>query len=268
MPDKEQIERASKIQEAIDAATAKRRADEERQGEALDKLLTKLDAVMDGVEHMKSRVDALESDRADAGKRDDIKRKRKADADDDDDDTKDDHHHDDADDPESFHEQPVQETKGDPTLARQVVADTHASRADAERDREFQCYEVMDRLSPVADAWGQKLPAPYTGERPENLRVRLLSKFQRFSPDWKNVDLRKIRDPKIMDAAEARIRSDAIASSNSPDVSPGTLRAKTVMNGAHQITTFYGSPSVWLDEAAGNRMRRYVSRINPKATTE
>jgi hypothetical protein len=263
MADDPKLQRAAEIDKAIKDADAKRRADEEHQGEQLDKLLSRLDGVMDGVERMSRRLDALEA-------RDDDVRKRRARSADDhyDDRHKDDTDHEPvAEQPTEGDDDPIKQQVQTPGMARPVVADRQ-TRADAERERQHQCYDIQARLSRAAEAWGEVMPAAMTGELPEDYRVRGLSRFQRFSPDWKDVPLRNIRDPKILDAAEHRIVNDAVASSNSPDVSPGRLRAKTVIKGGHEITTFFGSPSVWLDEAAGNRMRRYVTRINPKATTE
>jgi hypothetical protein len=253
------LQRAAEIDKAIKDADAKRRADEEHQGEVLDKLLSKLDSVMDGVERMSARVDALESDRADAKKRDDAKRKRKADTDDVDDDTKDDH--------ESFAEQPTQDD--DPLkkevqefpMAKPTVAD---SRADAQRRLEHSLIEAQERADHACRAWGLTAKPPMMGEKLIDYRKRLLRQHQRHSSEFKQVDLDTMPPGSLFDAVEGRIYADSVKASAHPDVPVGALRMVSKTSGGHTINEFHGHPASWMNQFAPPS-RRYVTRIDPKA---
>jgi colicin import membrane protein len=261
MPEVDPHERAKQIESDVRSADAKRRADEEHQGEVLDKLLSKLDSVMDGVEHMSARVDALEKARDDKH-RDDRHRDDKHK----DDDTHDDHEPFAAqptqgdDDPAEKNPDPTKQATRDCDMARRTVADT---RADSARNREFQCYEVGARLAPIAEAWGLKNPAPLTSEHPDSYRCRILEKWKRYSPAWKDIELRRINDARVLDNAESQIRADAIARSNNPDVPEGQLFMISKQRGAIVENTFHGHPSAWMRQFMPVT-RRYVAKINTK----
>jgi hypothetical protein len=258
MADDPKLERAAQIDKAIKDADAKRRADEEHQGEVLDRLLSKLDSVMDGVERTSARVDALESDRADAKKRDDAKHKRKADAGDDDD-TKDDH--------EPFAEQPT-EGDDDPTkkevqefpMAKPTVAD---SRADAQRKLEFALAEAQERCDQACRAWGLTAKPPMMAEQLHDFRKRSLRPHLRHSAEFKGIDLETLPPGSVFDAIEARIYADSIAASRNPDVPVGQLRMVSKQSGGHIINEFHGHPSAWMNQFAPPS-RRYLKKINTK----
>jgi hypothetical protein len=226
----------------------------------LDKLLARLDGVMDAVEKMRDRVDALEADRADA------KRKHKAHKDDDDT-TKDDHHHDD-DDPKSFHEQP---TQGDDEpvvgpedlLAKKTVAD--ASRADdAARRYETDLANAQAKCDSVASLFGLRAPAPLVAEKALDYRRRILRPFQRHSAQFAAVDLWGVRDPKVFSGIEQTIYADATKAAGMPEAMVGQLRPRIRRtDSGHTEITWSGDPRVWMSPFAG-ATRRYVTRINTK----
>jgi hypothetical protein len=136
----------------------KKRADEEHHGQVLDKLLSRLDEMVDHVGGLTKRMDATE---ADAKKRDDAKHKRKTDADDDD--TKKD----------AFAEQPNPEMN----LAKQTVADARAD--DAARKLETDMAAAQEKCDSVASQFGMRAAPPLIGEKLLDYRRRLLRPFQR-----------------------------------------------------------------------------------------
>ena len=71
-----------------------------------------------------------------------------------------------------------------------------------------------------------------------------------------------------MDSVETKILANSVAKAAHPDVQPGRLRMISKHDGLHQVNTFHGSPSAWLDVAAGNQTRRYVTKINAKGFPE
>jgi hypothetical protein len=266
MPDEDKVKRASEIEAAIKEHDAKKRADEEHHGQVLDKLLSRLDGVMNAVENMSARVDALESDRADAKKRDDAKRKRKSDAGDDDD-AKDDHHY--GDDDEGFAEQP---TQGDddptkegvqmPLMAKPTVTD---SRADAQRRLELALSEAQERADQACLAWGSKAKPPMMAEDLLDYRKRLLRPHMRHSKDFANIDVDGLFGP-LLDSIEARVYADSRAKAAHADVAENQLRmiSKTLPSG-HRENTFHGSPLVWFQQCgAVPRNLRYLTKIRTK----
>lgn len=241
------LQRAAEIDRAIKEADEKKRADAEAQGQALDKLLTKLDSMMDHVGGLTQRMDALEAERADAEKR----RAR------DDGDpvaespTQDDN---DEDDPTKAVQQPL--------MAKPTVAD---SRADAQR-REHDLLEAQARADRACASWGLRAPAPLAGESLLGYRKRLLrNPHQRHSEQFAKIDLDSLADGPLFDAVESGIYSDSVKASARPDVAEGQLRmvTKTLPSG-HRENTFFGSPSAWMVQCGMPPTRRYLTKIRTK----
>jgi hypothetical protein len=221
MPDEQK--RAAEIQEAVEAADRKKRADADQEaavGQKLDKLL----------EHMGSmsvRLDALEARGRDG---------------------------DDADDDEGDEDDNEMEQPGKP---RRVAADS----ADSQLRHAARLAEIQERADAVAHEYGEKAPPPMSAETERRYRIRLLRRYKHHSPDWKEIDLDKINDPKIFDAAESRIYADARANGAVPEVPDGHLRERVRTDASgRRISEFFGSsPRVWMKTFSGNR--RYVRSI-------
>jgi hypothetical protein len=78
----------------------------------------------------------------------------------------------------------------------------------------------------IYHAFGDSAGAPrwMNGEVFPDYQRRLLSRFQRYSPDWKDKDLAKV-DASVLGIAEARIYQDAMQEARHPtDLPPNTLR--------------------------------------------
>jgi len=210
MADDPKLQRAAEIDKAIKDADAKRRADEEKTGQTLDKLLTKLDEMVDHVGGLSKRMDDFEKRYDDDAKR---KKARK-----DDDDANDDHHEDDH---EPVAEQPTQT----PNMAKEVVADSLRADDDARR-YETDLADAQARADSIAIEFGEHAPRPLSGERLFDYKRRLLRRYQRYSPDFKDVDLGKITDAATWSGIENKIYNDAREAAGRPQAGPGQLRER------------------------------------------
>jgi hypothetical protein len=78
-----------------------------------------------------------------------------------------------------------------------------------------------------------------------------LKKLVRFSPSYKNVDLKKIPSDALA-VAERQIFADAMVESRAPtDLAPGELRMVEKKVGPHIHREFYGQPAQWMHQFAG-----------------
>lgn len=97
--------------------------------------------------------------------------------------------------------------------------------------------------SALAHALGDELPTPLHGESATEHRQRVLGTFQRHSPDWSAVNLRRLKGA-ALDTAERQIYAAANAAARDPGTVPaGTLReiVETDPTG-RRITRFIGDP--------------------------
>lgn len=94
---------------------------------------------------------------------------------------------------------------------------------DEDRPRFVAAQSKADQLY---QAFGDSAGAPrwMNGEAFPDYQRRLLSRFQRYSPDYKEKDLAKV-DASLLDIAETRIYADAMQEARHPtELPPNTLR--------------------------------------------
>lgn len=148
-------------------------------------------------------------------------------------------------------------------VAREAVERFLRKRASAEEEQACRkaLVKAQARADDVCHAWGEQAPPPMTGETPLAYRRRLLERHQRLCPEFKDVDLDSITDPKVFDGIESRIYEASVAESEKGFVLPDILRERKKRDDSGRlISTFYGSPSTWMQQFS-NQPRR-VLRIN------
>jgi hypothetical protein len=128
--------------------------------------------------------------------------------------------------------------------------------------------EAQPLADTAAQSFGQRAPAPLTGESLSNYRVRLLSPYQPHSDTWKGSNLNKVAmEPHALAAAESQIYRDAqkVATRNDP----GTpLRAVTSRDEAgRMVTRFFGDPAEAWRPFMGAGVR-YLIGVNKRAGRE
>ena len=116
--------------------------------------------------------------------------------------------------------------EAEPAPARQTGPSRAALDAAAEREGENEKREAQSRADRAANAFGETAPPPMSGEMPIDYRHRLLRRFQRHSPDFKDADIRAIMDTRLLNGVETRIYADAMQASKIPDTH-GELRPFT-----------------------------------------
>jgi hypothetical protein len=93
-----------------------------------------------------------------------------------------------------------------------------------EREENRQLADAQARADAVAVEFGQRAPAPMTGESPLSFRRRLLRPYVKYSADFKDIDTDAITDLGVLDIAEKRIFADAINAARDcmhlPDAGP------------------------------------------------
>jgi hypothetical protein len=138
-----------------------------------------------------------------------------------------------------------------------TLEETHAKRADMSfsglddpsvRDRKrddserAEKAEYQSRCDAVATAHGEQASPPMAGELPHDYRVRLLRRYQSFSPRFKEVDLRHIPAGPAFDGIEHVIYADAMAEADRPTALPGKLREiRRKLPGGGETVTFAGT---------------------------
>lgn len=107
-------------------------------------------------------------------------------------------------------------------VAKEEAAES--ARHDSATRQRF--IDTQAKAEKVYQAFGDSAGAPrwMPGEGVPDYQRRLLTRFQRFSPDWKDKDLAKV-DATVLDIAEARIYADSMQEALHPtDLPPNTLR--------------------------------------------
>jgi len=227
----------------------------------LDALFSKLDAIADSVAKVNARMDAMEEGEKPSRM---IADKKKADkADDDDDDAKADDEEEeekkadaamcdeDEDDKKADGEEDRHQAKIADELAslKTKIADMQRELPDSEKE---EIADAQYKADSIAAALGDTAPRPMFGEFPKSYRARLLEKFKKHSPAWKDLDITKMArvDASILDIAEKQVYSDAMAAANMPSTyQPGMLReVKRRTDAGHTITEFRGDiGAAWSD---------------------
>jgi hypothetical protein len=212
----DETERAKEIGDAVKAADAKKRADEDEAGGKIDKLLAHMDS-------LSKRMDAWDAKGAEEDE------KKKADA----------------------AKKDADEIKeiGDP---KEMTCD---SRADSVEVRnELAAIQVLgDR---AASAWSKSAPHPWVGELPDAYCRRLAAQHQQHSEKWGDgVNLRDLSGKTLRNAAE-EIFADSIAKSCNPvQIGAGRLHEvrRTDPDSGHKIKEYYGDPMAWMSQFTGQR---------------
>jgi hypothetical protein len=136
-------------------------------------------------------------------------------------------------------------------MAQRTAADDADARADL--------VDAQIKADAVANLFGEKAPAPLSGETALIYRHRLARQFKQHSKDFKDVDLATVNG-KAFDAAESVIYNDAIAAGKAPPtVQEGRLIPRTRrMDSGHTITEFFGDSRAWMYPFMGPT-RQYVN---------
>jgi hypothetical protein len=206
----------------------KKRRDGDAGGGSSDTLADKMQALDDAIEggdkeEIEKAHEALKEHlRADGKKRKDAKRRK------DDDDEGEDRYY------------------GEP---KKVMADSLI--ADNKR-RELMA-EIQSRADRVANAFGEEVDKPMSGERPNDYRRRLLRKFLPHSQQFKDIDLNTVPAGPIFDGMERQVFADAEHAANdvqSLNASAVGFLRKVVRkdDGGRNIVEYYGVPRMWLEQ--------------------
>ncbi|HEV2549006.1 MAG TPA: hypothetical protein VGU20_16815, partial [Stellaceae bacterium] len=209
------------IGDAIKAHDAKRAKDDDDARRATD---AKLDKMLECLDGLSKRMDAVEA--------------RYADDDDDDDDDD---------------EGAAPGEDGKPKRAANATGSAADARADAvaadsrpraRTDEERNALAAAQvKADEVSIAWGERAPPPLTGELLREYRIRMLRDHKRHSKDYADVDFATIPDGKAFDVAEARVYADSVAASANPPGSPNAplIPRRREDDTGRMITTFHGS---------------------------
>jgi hypothetical protein len=140
-------------------------------------------------------------------------------------------------------------------LRREIAALNRRAPAimsDIDRERFAAIQEDAD---PAFQAFGDRAPAPLSGETPIQYKRRLGAKLQANSPKWSKARLSAVADDAMLDTILADVYADSIAAARAgADVMPGHLREVSRQAGGHIINEFVGEPSSW--------MGGFVGRVN------
>lgn len=147
--------------------------------------------------------------------------------------------------------------KADAEEEEKAKADSELAkiRADMEELKNRVPQEVSDEeRNEIADtqckadsvfaSFGERAPQPMAGERAMPYRRRIMTRLQKYSTDYKEVDLHAIADSQLLTIAEKKIYADAQASAAS-SLEPGAGLREVVRTDAtgRRISNFIGDPS-------------------------
>jgi hypothetical protein len=103
------------------------------------------------------------------------------------------------------------------------------------------------RADSIAAQFGDKAPAPFTGEASLSYRKRLVGRFQRHSARFKDAKLDGL-DATQLGAIEDFVYQDAQVAARNPATGAGLgkLIAHTRHEGGREVTTYTGDPMSWM----------------------
>ncbi|WP_199637425.1 NUDIX domain-containing protein [Serratia sp. PAMC26656] len=200
------------INQALDARDARAKADAEEKAKADAEAEEKAKADAEEVEE-KAKADAAETEE-----------KAKADA-----------------------AEAEEKAKADSELAK-IRADMEELKnrvpqeiSDEERN---EIADTQCKADSVFASFGERAPQPMAGERAMPYRRRIMTRLQKYSTDYKEVDLHAIADSHLLTLAEKKIYADAQASAAS-SLEPGAGLREVVRTDAtgRRISNFIGDPS-------------------------
>lgn len=95
---------------------------------------------------------------------------------------------------------------------------------------------------------GLNAPRPMEGETPIAYRRRLVGQLKKHSADYKEIDIAKIDDEKILAIVEKRVYADAEMAARKPvDLGAGELRkVQRIDEVGRRITEYHGDPLNWM----------------------
>lgn len=166
----------------------------------------------------------------------------------------------------------AEQEKADAEEKAKADAEMEKIRADMEEMKNRVPQELSDEeRNEIADtqckadsvfaSYGERAPQPMAGERALPYRRRILTRLQKHSADYKDVDLHGIADSQLLSIAEKKIYADAQASAAS-SLDPGEGLREVIRTDAtgRRISTFIGDPAAaWGPFQA---VRRNVSAFN------
>jgi hypothetical protein len=125
---------------------------------------------------------------------------------------------------------------------------------------------ALARADRVYTKFGSQAPKSMHGETLGAYRCRLLRQLQKYSPTFKNADLRVVAvDTVAFDAVEADIYRCAVDAVNNPATVPiGMLREIVETKNDRTHTKFIGRPISWMSGfvVPGKRVRRITERAD------
>nr|WP_275992786.1 NUDIX domain-containing protein [Enterobacter asburiae] len=169
-------------------------------------------------------------------------------------------------------EEKAEKEKADAEEKAKADAEMEKIRADMEEMKSRVPQDLSDEeRNEIADtqckadsvfaSYGERAPQPMAGERALPYRRRILTRLQKHSADYKDVDLHGIADSQLLSIAEKKIYADAQASAAS-SLEPGEGLREVIRTDAtgRRISTFIGDPAAtWGPFQA---VRRNVSAFN------
>lgn len=201
------------INQALDAREARAKADAEEKAkadaEAAEKAKADEDAARLKEEEEKAKADAETKAKADA----EAEEKAKADAE-------------------------LEKIRAD---MEEMKSRVPQELSDEERN---EIADTQCKADSVFASFGERAPQPMAGERAMPYRRRIMTRLQKYSSDYKEVDLHAIADSQLLSIAEKKIYADAQASAAS-SLEPGAGLREVIRTDAtgRRISTFIGDPS-------------------------
>jgi hypothetical protein len=120
-----------------------------------------------------------------------------------------------------------------------------------------EMHAIQSRADAVYGAFGanNRAPRPMDGETPPNYRRRLAEGLKKHSTLWKDIDLYVAVNDAALTNVELAIYNDAMQIARNPaNLGEGELREnRRTLESGHKVSDFYGKPSAWLNQFAGNR---------------
>ena len=124
---------------------------------------------------------------------------------------------------------------------------------------------AQSRADSVAAMFGERASAPIPGERPVDYRKRLLARYQRHSPRFKDSRFDSL-DAAMLQPIEEIVYADAVTAAKSPDAArAGVLLAVEHRDSAGRtITTYNGDPMAWMQHFMTGAQVGRIVRLNQR----
>lgn len=249
------MDKEAEMKAKADAEEMKAKADAAEK----DEFQKKFDAMMSAVDSLTKKVDALSSPTtAGTGTPEAVVADKKADGDMD--------MMADAEDEKEEKAKADAQAKADSAAIKARIDSVEQMLLRPVADADYEAMaDAQARADSVASAFGQSASRPQVGETVLGYRKRLAAKFKSHSAQYKDIDISKIADDSLFAIVENAIYGDAISAANNPvlAVGEGLREVKTRSAAGHQISTFKGSISAWMDNFKADGYR--VTQLNTGA---